>query len=115
VGLVIAGVGIYGVVAQTTALRTQEIGIRMALGASAGRVVRLVLSRGLLQLAIGLVLGIIGANRLMGELTLAKVSANDPVVFIGISGIIVFVGFLACWIPAQKAARLQPSSALRTD
>ncbi len=118
IGLVIAAVGIYGVIAQSTAQRTQEIGIRMALGASARRILKRVLARGLIQMAIGLGLGLIGAfaaNTLMSELTLASVSPHDPLVFIVIGTIIVLVGLLACWAPARRAALLEPSTALRHD
>jgi predicted permease len=118
IGLVIASVGIYGVIAQSTAQRTQEIGIRMALGASAGKVLKLMLARGLIQMGVGLFLGLIGAvaaNTLLSDLTLGDVSPRDPLVLMSVATIIMTVGLIACWIPAEKAARMEPSAALRID
>ena len=115
--LLLASIGIYAVVAQTTARRTQEIGIRMALGATAPNIGRLVIERGLKQLAAGTVLGLVIAfavTRLMGEL-LYGVSPTDPVVFSAVIGIIALVGLAACWLPARRAARLDPLKALRHE
>jgi ABC-type antimicrobial peptide transport system permease subunit len=118
-GLLMASVGIYAVVAQTTSRRTREIGIRMALGATAAGIVRLVLSRGLGQLAIGVVLGLggaFGATRLMQQAGfLIQVSPNDPLVFITITALLVIIGVIACWLPARRAARIAPTEALRTE
>ena len=115
--LLLASIGIYAVVAQTTARRTQEIGIRMALGATSPSIGRLVIRRGLKQLAVGAVLGLAIASavtRLMGEL-LYGVSPTDPVVFSAVIGIIALVGLAACWLPARRAARLNPLKALRHE
>ena len=115
--LLLASIGIYAVVAQTTARRTQEIGIRMALGATAPNIGRLVIGRGLKQLAVGTVLGLaiaFAVTRLMGEL-LYGVSPTDPVVFSAVIGIIALVGLAACWLPARRAARLDPLKALRHE
>jgi putative ABC transport system permease protein len=118
-GLVMASVGIYGVVAHTTGRRTREIGIRMALGATAGAILRLVVSRGLRQLIIGLALGLVGAfaaTQLMDKIGfLVQVSPSDPLVFASITTLLVAVGLLACWLPARKAARIVPTEALRTE
>ena len=118
-GLLMASVGIYAVVAQATVRRTREIGIRMALGASAARIARLVLSRGLIQLGIGLVVGLggaIGATHLMIKSGLVfRVSAGDPVIFAAIAGLLVTIGLFACWLPARRAARIAPTEALRTE
>jgi len=118
-GLLMASVGIYAVVAQATARRTREIGIRMALGATGARIAQLVLSRGLLQLGIGLVIGLggaFGATHLMQQSGLVlRVSANDPVLFFAITGILVAIGLFACWLPARRAARIAPTEALRTE
>lgn len=119
-GLLMASVGIYAVVAQTTARRTREIGIRMALGATAASIARLVLSRGLVQLISGLVLGLGGAfaaTRLLDNVgfLVGGVSAHDPLVFTGITALLVLIGIVACWMPARKAARIAPTEALRTE
>ena len=118
--LLMASVGIYAVVAQTTARRTREIGIRMALGATAANIARLVLSRGLLQLGLGLVLGLGGAfaaTRLLDNVgfLIGGVSAHDPLVFTGITALLIMIGVAACWLPARKAARIAPTEALRTE
>ena len=118
-GLLMASVGIYAVVAQTTARRTREIGIRMALGATAANVIRLVVSRGLTQLLIGLVLGLGGAfaaTRLLESIGfLVGISAHDPLVFISIAALLAGIGLAACWLPARRAARIAPTEALRTE
>ncbi|HEY4247098.1 MAG TPA: ABC transporter permease [Lacunisphaera sp.] len=118
-GLLMASVGIYAVVAQTTARRTREIGIRMALGATTAGIVRLVLSRGLIQLFIGLLIGLGGAfaaTRLMDNVGfLIGISPRDPVVFIGITILLSAIGLIACWLPARRAARIAPTEALRTE
>ncbi len=113
--LLMASIGIYAVVAQATARRTQEIGIRMALGATPRNILRLVIGRGLLELAIGVVLGLavgLAVTFQMGEL-LFGASPTDPVVFGGAILILSSVGLAASWFPARRAARLQPVTALR--
>lgn len=114
-----ASVGIYGVVAQTTAQRTREIGIRMALGATTGRVIRLVVGSGMRQLGIGLVLGLGGAYAATGLLEqvgfLIGTSADDPGVFIAVATMLLAIGLIACWLPARRAARLDPAKALHSD
>ena len=118
-GLLMASVGIYAVVAQSTSRRTREIGIRMALGSSALGIVRLVLSRGLVQLAIGLGLGLVGAavaTRLMNQVGfLIRVSPHDPLVFASITLLLTAIGVFACWLPARRAAALPPVTALRHE
>jgi putative ABC transport system permease protein len=113
--LLLASIGIYAVVAQTILRRTQEIGVRMAMGATSQRIQRLVIGRGLKQLAAGTALGLaiaVAVTRLMGEL-LYGVSPTDPVVFSSVIGIIALVGLMACWLPARRAAALDPLRALR--
>jgi len=115
--LLLASIGIYAVVAQNTARRTQEIGVRMAMGASAPRIQRLVIGRGLKQLTVGTVLGLaiaMAVTRLMGEL-LFGVSPTDPIVFGTVIGVVTLVGFAACWLPARRAAALDPLRALRHE
>ncbi len=118
-GLLMASVGIYGVVAHATARRTREIGVRMALGATAGSIVSLVLSRGLRQLFLGLGIGLggaFGATRLMKNIGfLVQVSPNDPFVFAAITLLLITVGLFACWLPARRAAALHPVTALRHE
>ncbi len=117
--LLMASVGIYAVVAQSTVRRTREIGIRMALGATAAGIMGLVLSRGLRQLAVGLVIGLAGAfafTRMFKQVGfLVEVSPNDPRVFVSITALLIGIGVFACWLPARRAARILPTEALRTD
>ncbi len=117
IALLMASVGLYAVVAHNTARRTREIGIRMALGATAGRVVRLMLSRGLGQLVAGLALGLgaaLAATRLMSSV-LGLVSPTDPVVFGSVLALLSVIGLFACWLPARRAAKVPPTVALRID
>jgi putative ABC transport system permease protein len=117
IALVIASVGIYAVIAQATTRRTQEIGVRMALGATSANILTLILSRGAVQLIAGLALGLAAAfpaARLLSELPL-RVSASDPVVFSTVSLLLTLVGLFACWLPARRAAALQPVVALRDE
>ena len=119
IGLLMASVGIYAVVAHATSRRTREIGIRMALGATAARILRLVLARGLRQLLIGIALGLIGAfaaTQLMAKIGfLVQISPHDPLVFASITALLTVIGVLACWIPARRAASLHPVKALRHE
>ncbi|GAB5560330.1 MAG: ABC transporter permease [Synoicihabitans sp.] len=119
IALLMASVGIYGVVSQTTAQRTREIGIRMALGATSGGVIRLVVGGGMRQLAIGLVLGLGGAFAATGLLEqvgfLVGTSADDPKVFIAVATMLTAIGLIACWLPARRAARVNPVKALHSD
>jgi predicted permease len=117
IALLMASVGVYAVVAQSTSRRTREIGIRMALGASAGRVVRLVLARGLLQLGIGLAAGLgcaILAMRLMHSVP-GLSQHGDSLVFVVVGVILIAVGGFACWLPARRAAHVAPTEALRSE
>jgi len=116
-GLLIASVGIYAVIAQATANRTREIGVRMALGASSQNILRLVLARGMKQLLIGFAIGLAAAYpaaRVMASLPL-RVSAADPVLFTAVSVLLISVGLLACYLPARRAAALDPVKAMRYE
>ncbi len=119
IGLLISSVGIYALVAQSTAKRTREIGIRMALGATAGHTVKLILSTGLKQLAIALLIGLVGAmgaTQILDKVGfLVKISPYDPLVFISISLTLIIIGLLACFLPARKAANLDPLKALHHE
>jgi hypothetical protein len=115
--LILSAIGVYGVLAQNVARRTQEIGIRMALGASAGEILRLVLRRGLGLVAAGLAIGTAGAlavTRLLQTL-LFGVSQADPVTFGGVILTLGAVALVATWIPARRAMRVDPLVALRRD
>jgi putative ABC transport system permease protein len=115
--LVIAAVGIAGVLAFSVSSRTGEIGIRMSLGADASRVQRMVLGEGWIVLAVGLVLGIAGsfaATRLLTRL-LFGVAPFDPLTMASVMTLMAVVGSIACWIPALRAARVEPSVALRAE
>ncbi|MBS1824625.1 MAG: ABC transporter permease [Acidobacteria bacterium] len=112
-----AAVGIYAVMAHATTRRTQEIGVRVALGAGVRDILSLVLSRGLKQLGIGMVLGIaaaVGVCQLMAGL-LFQVSARDPLTFALVGGVLGLAGLAACWLPARRASKLDPLKALRYE
>lgn len=115
--LLIAAVGIAGVLAFSVSTRTGEIGIRMSLGADAFRVQRMVLGEGWVLLAGGLVLGVIGAvlaTRLLSAL-LFGITPGDPVTLSAVALTMATVGTLACWLPASRAARVEPATALRAE
>jgi ABC-type antimicrobial peptide transport system permease subunit len=97
--------------------RTQEIGVRMALGAEGWQVSWLILRRGLVQLAIGLTLGLAGAFGLSRVLrtVLVQVTPNDPVTFVTVTSLLILVAITACLLPAHRATRVDPLVALRPD
>jgi len=114
-GLILAIIGVYGVVSYTVAQSSTDIGIRMAIGARGHDVVRLFVNEGLALTAIGLALGAAGAfmlTRIMAGL-LFGVTATDASTFAAIAVVIGVVGFLACYVPARRAARVDPLTALR--
>jgi putative ABC transport system permease protein len=117
VGLVLVTIGVYSVLAYTTARRTQEIGIRMALGAEGPDVLRLVIWVGLRLVALGIAIGLI-ASLALGRVIATQlwgVSAYDPVTIATVSALLLITGMLACWIPARRAARVDPLVALRYE
>jgi len=116
-GLLLAIVGVYGVVSYAATQRTQELGVRMALGASPRQVLALLLKQGARLVAAGLVFGLAGAwglTRAMSSM-LYGVSPSDPVTYLSVAALLTFVTLLACWIPARRAVRVDPMVALRYE
>ncbi|MGH7568502.1 MAG: FtsX-like permease family protein [Gemmatimonadales bacterium] len=115
--VLLAAVGVYGVMAYWVVERTHEIGIRMALGASRAQVAELVVGQALRPAAVGIVGGgglAVFASRLLRGL-LFGVPPHDPVTFAGVLGLLVGVAVLASWMPARRAAALEPVAALREE
>jgi ABC-type antimicrobial peptide transport system permease subunit len=115
--LVLASLGVYSVMAHLVAFRTSEIGIRMALGATPSAVMRMVLGHGRRLTLLGIALGIGGAlvvGRLMQQ-TLFEVNPADPIIYLGVSAILLLVAESASWFPARRATRIDPVIALRNE
>jgi ABC-type antimicrobial peptide transport system permease subunit len=115
--LVVASIGIAGVLAFSVTARTNEIGIRMSLGADASRVLRRVLSEGGRLVILGLTVGVISSLLLMRLMQglLYGVEPNDPMTLVVVAVVMAVVGVVACWIPAARAARIDPGVALRAQ
>jgi ABC-type antimicrobial peptide transport system permease subunit len=115
--LLMSLMGIYGVMSYAVASRTQEIGIRMALGAQQRDVLKLIVGQGLMLAMSGIAIGLIAAFALTRVLksVLYQVSATDPLTFILISLLLTVAALLACWVPARQAAKVDPMVALRCE
>jgi ABC-type antimicrobial peptide transport system permease subunit len=115
--LLLTSVGIYGVLAYTVASRTREIGVRLAMGATRGNVMGLVLREGMTWAGSGILLGLIGAFAAASVIAtlLFDVPAHDPVTFATVGALVAIVALLACSIPAARAVRVDPTMAMRTE
>jgi len=117
VALLLAAIGIYGVISYSVGRRTREVGIRMALGAGRRDVLKLVIGEGVALTAAGLAIGALGAVVLTRYLSslLFQVGRLDPATYAAVAATLLFAGVLACWIPAQRAAKVDPLTALRSE
>ena len=122
VAFVLSAVGLYGVMSFSVTQRTQEFGIRMALGADAARIFRMVMTQGAWQLGIGLILGAGGAALLLGVLAAAalqnilfKVNTLDPIIYFAVAGMLALVAAASCFVPARRATQVDPMVALRYE
>jgi putative ABC transport system permease protein len=117
IAALLAGVGLYGVLATSVRQRTAEIGVRMALGAAPSRIFRLMVGKGLYLSAIGIVIGLLASfafTRVLASM-LVEVRPTDPVTFVSVAVLFLLVAMMASWLPALRASRLDPTTALRNE
>jgi putative ABC transport system permease protein len=115
--VVLAATGVYGIMAYAVSRRTREIGIRMALGAAPSEVARVVLARTAKLLAVGIAIGFalaFASGKFFGQI-LYGVSAHDPLTYLSAMALMAAVAFVACWVPARRAIKIDPLTALRTE
>ncbi len=117
VSLVLAAAGIYGVLSGSVTERTREIGVRSALGASRGKILALVIRQGMTLAGLGVLIGVTGAAAMTQAIVtmLFGVSRLDPITYLAVIAILVAVSAIACWVPAWRAARVDPSITLRAE
>jgi putative ABC transport system permease protein len=115
--LVLAGVGVYGLISFTVTQRVPEIGVRLALGASPQQVFAQVIGQGLRLAAIGVVLGLLAAAAAttLVQSLLFNTSATEPLVYVSLSVLLLAMAALACYVPARRAMRVDPMTALRSE
>jgi predicted lysophospholipase L1 biosynthesis ABC-type transport system permease subunit len=117
IAALLAGVGLYGVLATSVRQRTAEIGVRMALGAAPSRIFRLMVGKGLYLSAIGIGIGLLaafGLTRILASM-LVEVKPTDPVTFVSVAVVFLLIAVMASWLPARRAAGLDPTTALRNE
>ena len=115
--LLLAAIGIYGVISYAVSQRTREIGVRMALGATPGGMLRLILGESLQLIFFGVVIGVaaaLGLTRMLASM-LYGISSTDPLIFVSVTTLLVVIALAACLIPARRAMRIDPMVALRHE
>jgi putative ABC transport system permease protein len=117
IGLLLVTIGVYSVIAYSTSRRTHEIGLRMALGAAARDVMTMILGQGLRLLGMGIAIGLLGSVALARVIVaqLWGVSPYEPLTFASVAILLLSIGLLACWVPARRATRIDPTTALRYE